>query len=112
MNLDNQPIYTKKSMVHWRIAEIARAMAHSYYDRFASNNEFYKMFPVEEQYVMLEWPKFIPAARDTLVDMLSMDQFTMEQKEDIMEALLLDRSLPKAKTHSVITSLKKANKLH
>lgn len=111
IDLSNEPRVTNNSMVHWRIAEIAKHMAHVYYDRFAFDNDFYKMFPSEQNYVALEWSRFIPEARDILVDMLTMTKYTDEQKEDIMEALCLDRSLPVAKTKSVIQSLKKAAKL-
>lgn len=102
---------TNGAMVHEMIASVAKAIAEKKYEMFASNNEFYKMFPDIKRYVALEWARFVPEARETLGKMLAVNTISQEHKEQIAEALMLDRTLPVGRIGGIISSLKKANRL-
>lgn len=80
--------------VHKRIKKIAVEMAHAYYEDAARNNTFYKFYPDAAFFVKREWKRFVLHARNSLVDCLKSNQLNETQKEEIMDVLLLDRSLP------------------
>lgn len=80
--------------VHVSVAKIAQTMAAESYQDMAMDDIFYKMWPKEREYVNKNWQQFVQDARKSLTLMLTMDKYTEDQKEEIMQALLLDRALP------------------
>ena len=58
------------------------------------DNAFYKHYPNLEDFIEVEWHLFIPKAREVLAQMLAMD-YPETYKEQIHEALVLDRTLPR-----------------
>lgn len=110
MIINERSRVTNGAMVHEVIAKTAKEMAASAYEKFAHNNEFYKMYPTSARYIQLEWARFVPDARKILSKMLGMKHVPTAQKEIIMDALLLDRSLPEGRIHGVVSSLKKATR--
>jgi hypothetical protein len=79
---------------HKLVSKTAQEIAAAFYQDAAMDNNFYKMWPKEREFVNKQWGNFIRPARETLTKMLSMDKFSEEVKADIYEALLLDRALP------------------
>jgi hypothetical protein len=87
---------------HKLIASVAQAAAHELYDSLMMDQLLYevwkKRFPelgskqLEEEFVKMYWGKCIPFARATLAHLLG-KPIDEAQKESIMEALLLDKSL-------------------
>ncbi len=106
---------TNGAMAHWRIVEVAKGIAGKMYDRFAGNDEFYKMFPKEQEYTNTEYGRYIPEARAALAKMLTLPTVSDADKEEIMDALILDRGLPVGRISGfkpLIKKLKNANRLH
>jgi hypothetical protein len=81
---------------HRMIKSAAQEMAGIFYENEASMNDvFYHHYPNQGFFIQREWGRFVPAARATLAKMLTMN-YSETIKEEIMEALLLDRSLPQS----------------
>ncbi len=112
MQINERSHTTSGAMCHELIAKLAKEIAEKSYDSFASDNTFYKMYPNAKRYVSKEWGRFVPEARDILAKMLGMKHISIEQKEVIADALMLDRTLPKGRMSGIISSLKHANRLH
>lgn len=87
---------TKKGkMVHKRIAAIAYQLALMSYDKCASkSNEFFKIHPNPNKFAKVFQIKFVPLARQALAALLNDPSLDETQKNEIMEALLADRSIP------------------
>lgn len=83
---------------HKLIAKTAQEIAAAAYQDMAMDDDFYKMWPKEKAFVNKMWPTFVRVARQTLANMLSMDQYSEELKDDIAHALMLDRALPAGDT--------------
>lgn len=79
---------------HKIIAKTAQEIAACAYQDMAKDNNFYKLWPKEREFVNKQWPTFIRAARASLAQMLGMDKYSESVKEKIFEALTLDRALP------------------
>lgn len=69
-------------------------MAAVFYEEAAHDNTFYKFYPKQMRFVAREWRQFIPSARMSLVKLLE-GPYSEDMKEEILEILLLDKSLPK-----------------
>lgn len=79
---------------HRLISKTAQQIAAEFYQDAALDNNFYKMWTKEREFVNKCWGKFIKPARESLTRMLTMDNFSQAIKDEIMDALLLDRALP------------------
>lgn len=88
---------TSGQCVHWAIAKVARELAGSWYDESAHDNDFFKFYPNENLFIEREYPRFIPLAREMMGNQLGDPKIPECQKEDIYEALMLDRTTPKKK---------------
>lgn len=79
--------------VHRLIAETAKEIAAAAYEDLVRDDMFYRAWPRQRHFVIKKWATFIPAARDSLIEILK-GNHPQPMKDEIMEALLLDRSLP------------------
>jgi hypothetical protein len=82
------------ALAHNRVYKIAREIALTQYEKFAHDNAFYKAYPTPQSFLAKWLPKFLPEARKILVQMLKSDKYTQEQKDEIAESLIMDRTLP------------------
>lgn len=98
---------TNGAMAHWRIVAVAKGIAGKKYDMFANDDEFYKMFPNEQAYIDREYGRFIPEARTTLAKMLALPTVSEADKAEIMDALLLDKSLPVGRISGIAPVIRK-----
>lgn len=81
-----------KGGVHWRIAEAAKEFAGEFYEARASfDNAFYKAWPNQRNFIRKNWKSFVGPARQVLTSMLNTPGRPEDQKEQIYEALLMDR---------------------
>lgn len=79
---------------HTLIAQTARDLAGAYYETAAGrSNAFYREFPVQAVFIAKEWPRFLPTAREILVDMLTMKETTEHVKMQIYHALQHERGI-------------------
>ncbi len=86
---------SKGKMVHVRIATIAYQLALMSYDKCASkSNEFFKIHPDPDKFAKAFQIKFVPLARQSLAALLNDPSLDEKHKDEIMEALLADRSIP------------------
>lgn len=86
---------------HKLVAETAKNLARSIYERLAStNNEFFAQNPSMEVFVGKTWPGLVEDARTTLVQMLTLP-YPEELKEQIHEAIVLDNSLTRGRPERV-----------
>lgn len=83
-----------KKFAHELIATTAKEMAGSWYEEAAHDNEFFAFYPKQKMFINREWPKFIPAAKATLAQMLNFTTTPDWQKDQIMDALVKHASLP------------------
>ncbi len=88
---------------HKLVSKTAQEICACFYQDAAMHNDFYKMWPKEREFVNKQWGNFIRPAREVLTRMLSMDEYTEEQKSEIYEALLLDRALPPGGDTALLT---------
>lgn len=83
------------AVCHRMIAETAKELCAAEYEMNCGlSNDFYKAYPVQKKYVRRHWKNMIAAARKTLTACLKSPNLSENQKDQIMEALLLDRTLP------------------
>ncbi len=93
-------------MVHKRIANIAYQLALMSYDKCASkSNEFFKIHPNPDKFAKAFQGKFVPLARQSLAALLNDPALDEKQKDEIMEALLADRSIPQGDVTPAISAL-------
>lgn len=83
---------------HNYVAKVAQGMAAEVYEQMARDNKFYKVWPNQKYFINKNWPNFIKEARGILASMLTMPTYSEEQKDEIMQALFLDRALPAGDT--------------
>lgn len=88
-------------MVHEYVKKVAQSIAGEYYEKAASNDDFYKAWPKQDAYIRRCWQDHVGVARACLTEMLKSAKYTAEQKEQIYDALLLDRTLPKSQTRGI-----------
>ena len=76
---------------HKLIRSTAKEMCGAMYESYASlNDEFYKKYPYQREYIREGWPLFIEEARTTLVKMLSTN-ISERLKSEIHEAIVQDQ---------------------
>jgi hypothetical protein len=85
---------THQKLAHEMLAATAKEMAGCWYEEAAHDNDFYHYYPKQKMFINREWPRFIEAARQTLVKMLGMGSTPEYQKELIADALIKHASLP------------------
>lgn len=97
MAIDIQAPVQAKGVVHQLVAETAKAMAATFYDEAAHDNDFYRTWKSEKMFVRRRWQSFIQPARDALAEMLSPEfacsaneAQNARMKEQIYDALLLN----------------------
>lgn len=89
-------------MCHKIVENIAREMAGIFHDAGCSkSNEFYHYFRNQKLFIEDNWREFVGAARGSLTDMLTKPSYPEDQKEIILDALLLDRTLPKSQSRGI-----------
>jgi hypothetical protein len=80
---------------HKMVAHIAEEMAQTVYEECASNNVWYAANPDRRKFVKFAAPTMIVHARQVLGEMLGRDDVSDREKEEIFEALLADRAIPR-----------------
>lgn len=85
---------THQKLAHELVAKTAQEMAAAFYEELAHDNDFYKFYPKQEQFIKREWPRFIAIAKSTLAQMLGNPAIPEWEKEQIMDALVKHASLP------------------
>lgn len=78
------------------IRRTAKLMAGEFYEAHrldpACSDTFKQTFPNVKKYVRLQWPNFLVDARHVLTRMLSMPHVPEPQKQEIYDALLVDKA--------------------
>lgn len=86
--------WNQHSYAHKTVRDLQINMAHEVYDTLASkDNKFYKEWN-ETEFVNMLAPQLRDQARSILAEMLSHNDLTDREKEEIYEALLLDHNIP------------------
>jgi len=75
-------------------------MAGCHYEVAAGMDWFYKAYPNQNRYIEAHWNEFVGQARSVLADMLT-KSYPDDQKEVILDALLLDRTLPASQSRGL-----------
>lgn len=88
----------KPKACHFLIKNTAVELAGQHYDKAAHDNVFYHYYPTEKFFISKEWHQFITMAKSILVAMLGRKDICEAMKEEIFEALMLDKMLPKSGT--------------
>lgn len=83
---------------HRLVAKTAQEIAAAAYQDMAMDDHFYKMWPSEKKFVNKMWPTFVRVARESLANMLQMDKYSDELREEIAHSLMLDLALPRGDT--------------
>lgn len=82
-------------LAHKLVAKVAKECCSADYDRLARDNRFFKHWPSERCFVGHNWRFYIKTARACLTKLLANPNFPEDKKEEIFEALMLDRSIPR-----------------
>lgn len=80
-----------KGVVHELVAETAKAFCRTYYEEAAHDNDFYRIWPSSDDFLMRRWHMFIQPARNHLAELLHPEKHSLtteEQRATIHEALL------------------------
>lgn len=80
---------------HWMIKKVAQELAGEWYEHAASDDQIFKICPDQKVFIKKCWGHFIPLARASMIKLLQSPTLPELAKEDIMEAILLDKQLPK-----------------
>lgn len=80
---------------HEMIKKVSQELAGEWYESAAKDDHIFKICPNQKQFIKKCWGHFIPLARATLVKLLNSPTLPDLAKEDIMEAIILDKQLPK-----------------
>lgn len=88
---------------HKLIYETAREMAHELYSTMMSDNEWYRVWKarnpgaspkaLESRFVNANVSQLLPGAREALAACLALPGFPEDQKDQILQALILDNTL-------------------
>lgn len=87
----------RKVMAHELVAATAREMASALYEELAQDNGWYKANPDLADFVERTRGSLLTQARAVLAGMLNKPALPDEQKDLILEALVLDNELPRAR---------------
>lgn len=84
------------------VAETAKKLAAAFYEECAKrSNSWYAKFPKQEDFVNKQWGLWLKLARQALAEALKSETLDQDQKEKIVEALLLDNTLVKGRRDSI-----------
>lgn len=86
--------------VHFLVANVAKELAATDYERFASNNGFFKKYGNQRAWVAKAWRLYTKAARATLTTLMVRSQ-DQHLKDTIYDALIMDNSLNKGTLNKV-----------
>lgn len=91
--------WNKASYAHKMVRDVQIAMAHELYDMLASKpngegDRFVKDYPSETKFVNDIAPTLRDHARETLAELLTRNDVPDNEKNDIYEALLMDKVIP------------------
>ncbi len=94
----------RKTACHKQIREVARAAAGELYETLMGNNDLWTMWQkqnpgltkkqLERRFIDKNWGRCIEFARGTLAHLLTRPDVDEKTKEQIMEVLILDNSIP------------------
>lgn len=94
----NKRLESDHRMVHVLVKKTAQEMAGAFYEWQATTgkrkNEFFASYPDLNAFIKRDWPNFVRAAKECLVEQLKDPSVSEMEKADIYEALLNDSSLP------------------
>lgn len=91
--MDLRPLASKPKYCHNIVMRTAKDLAGAFYEDAARDNDFYFFFPKQRQFIEREWWRFIPLAKDKLVDCLASIGLADVAKEDIADALIKQKHL-------------------
>lgn len=80
---------------HKAVAHVAKELANVFYEEAAHDNAFYNHYPDRNFFVEREWHLFIQHARACMAKQLGDPKVADGVKADIVEALTLDRAIPR-----------------
>jgi len=86
--------WNKDSYAHEMVAHIQVEMAQSIYEELAKNDIFYRDNPDRNVFVKACAPTLRDHARGVLSEMLARHDVSQVEKEQIYQALLLDKVIP------------------
>lgn len=95
---------TDARMVHQKIRTMAKEFAGHFYEFRAHSDDFYKAHPDMMIFIEEEWPSFVKAARDIMVQMLT-GNYPDAYKQEIYEILLQDAELPYSQQETQIVNI-------
>lgn len=81
---------------HILIAKTAKEIAGAFYEDAAKSDLFYKRHPDQKRFIEAHWPKFVADTRKILATMLGQNNLPEVAKEEILDALIKDKSIPPA----------------
>jgi len=82
---------------HKLVMSVAVGMAKSMYEDMLRDPMFHKAAPNRKAFIKFAAPKLLPQARATLAQMLTSTSLPPVQKEQILDALVLDNTLQRGR---------------
>ena len=86
--------WNRDSFAHQMVAHVQQEMAQSVYEELAKNDQFYQQWPDRAAFIKMCAPTLRDAARGVLSEQLARHDVSHAEKEQIYEALLLDKVIP------------------
>lgn len=80
---------------HELIKKFSIELAGTWYETAARDDEIFKICPNQKEFIAKCWGHFIPLARVMMTKLLARPDIDDVYKEEIMEAIILDKTLPK-----------------
>ncbi len=80
-------------LCHRLIGKRAVEIACDAYEAMAHSNEFFKEWPSRNRFATVNWPMFVPLAREALIKDLDNDLLPNARREEIYDALLFDGAI-------------------
>ena len=106
MSLERQMGRARKKKVksdkasHYMIAHAAMEVAGAAYEELARNDDFYAVHPDQRKWMKENWQYFVPLVRESMVDQLTDENLTQEQRDEIAHALMLDGAMNPPLAHA------------
>lgn len=85
---------------HYMIAHASMQVAGAAYEELARNDDFYAVHPDQKKWITENWHQFVPFVRESMVDQLTDENLSMEQCEEIAQALMLDGAMNPPPAHA------------
>lgn len=80
-------------MTHKLIKKTAMEMAAAHYEQMAKHDLFYRRWPDQDDYIEIAWVVFLPEAKSSLANMLTLPSIPQHWKDEIHEALVKHHDL-------------------